>query len=153
MLNTPDLSTKYLPQPKPTPKAKKQPAPIKPGKKTVAWEDGRAQLKAIFKDNGIVECELKRAKICWRKNALTFAHIDKRRYLTDEEIKSAHSVCLLCTPCHQYVEQLPREEMKKILAACRREPMKWGSAVTISPTSSTIGAQEGSGGQLRTPGG
>ena len=39
------------------------------------------------------------------------------------------------------------------LAACRRELMKWGRAVTISLTSATIGAQEGFGGQLCTPGG
>src|SRR6266545_1272306 len=39
------------------------------------------------------------------------------------------------------------------LAACRRELIKWGKSVTIRPALSTIGAQEGFGGHLRTPGG
>jgi len=112
MLQTPDLSKEYHPQPKPLKKAKKPNKGLRPGKKTNEWDEARRELKKIFEVNEQTTCEL-RLTGCWKKNALTFAHIDKRQNLTPDEIMS---VCLLCTPCHEKVERMPRLEMRKILS-------------------------------------
>lgn len=80
-------------------------------KKTTKWNSIRAKLKKEFLKKEIVECEL-RWPGCWIDNALSFAHLDKRRYLTDEELTE---VVLLCVPCHQKVEYKTRPEMRSIL--------------------------------------
>lgn len=111
-MNTPDLSKEFHPVPKPEPKQKKMAKPLnKIGKKTKAWNDVRAELKPKFFAVGITSCEIKRPSICWRNNALTFAHPDKRIRVKPEHL---HIVILACTPCHQWVE--PRKDMPDIVA-------------------------------------
>lgn len=109
-MTTPDLSQEWHPQPK-TYKTKKPPKKLHAGAKTKSWEEARAELKKEFAKRGITSCEL-RYKNCWKDNALTFAHPDKRRYLSKEDLRV---VILICVVCHQSIEQLPREEMKKIV--------------------------------------
>lgn len=60
---------------------------------------------------GITECEL-RLEGCWRNNALSFAHLDKRKNLQGEELEE---VVLACVPCHQKVEYLGKGKMREIL--------------------------------------
>ena len=78
---------------------------IKPGKKTLAWNKTRAELKIEFEDMGITSCELQFPE-CTRDNFLGFAHTKKRRYVTDLK-----RVVLACTNCHQTVEYTPDMEM------------------------------------------
>lgn len=85
--------------------------PIRPGKKQKEWQNVRVQLKKAFTAAGITECELN-LEGCWKNNALSFAHIDKRRYLSKEDLKK---VVLACIPCHQVVEAMPRLEMREKL--------------------------------------
>ena len=82
------------------------------GPKTQTWIDARADLKIEFEhEYGITTCEL-RYENCWRDNALSFAHAEKRRKLTREDLKH---VILCCTICHDAIEFLPPEEMKRIV--------------------------------------
>src|SRR5438309_2215150 len=107
---TPDLSQSYNPVPK-VYKTKKPPKKLGAGQKTKSWEETREELKKEFAANGIKTCEA-HFKGCWKNNALSFAHADKRRFLSKEDLKS---VALLCSPCHAQLEVKPREEMKKII--------------------------------------
>lgn len=86
---------------------------IKPGKKTKAWNNARAKIKKQFMAWGITTCELK-LEGCWKDNALGFAHLDKRRYLTAEDLTK---VVLTCTPCHEQTEYIGRKEMRELLEA------------------------------------
>lgn len=82
------------------------------GPKTKAWSNTRVELKAEFEfQYGITTCEL-RYEGCWRDNALGFAHAAKRRKLTREDLKH---VILCCNPCHDQIEFLSPEEMKRIV--------------------------------------
>lgn len=110
MCSTPDLSGFAGSNPK-TFKAKKAKKGLGAGKKTDEWEQARKELKKVFEANETTSCELKLSG-CWDKNALTFAHIDKRRNLSPDEL---YAVVLACTPCHQKVEAMPHEEMRKML--------------------------------------
>ncbi len=111
---TPDLSKSFNPVPK-TYKAKKQPKPLKPGKKVVAWNMARENLKDIFREWGITTCEIQ-FNFCKKNDFLTFAHVDKRRNLTDEEVKSPEKVVLACQPCHEHVEyKMDRKEARELL--------------------------------------
>jgi len=92
-------------------KKKKEPHPIRPGKKITEWKDAREQLKETFVKWGITECEIKLDR-CWKNNALGFAHIDKRVNLRPDELLS---VVLACTPCHQTVEAMPHKKMRELL--------------------------------------
>lgn len=83
------------------------------GKKTMAWEKARANLKQQFKKMNITSCELA-FNGCLGDNYLGFAHKDKRRYLQPEEL---YEVCLACQKCHYYIERLPRPEMRAIIEA------------------------------------
>lgn len=104
-----DLSKEFHPVPKPS-KIVKMPKKINQiGKKTKEWNDVRDELKQKFYKGGIVECEL-RLPGCWKNNALSFAHIDKRRKLTKEDL---YKVVLACTPCHTEVEV--KKDMREIL--------------------------------------
>jgi len=104
---TPDLSTSYNPMPKPHKKVK-MPTPMKQvGKKTKTWVEVRDMLKAKFHHAGITECELKLNNICWKDNALGFAHSKKRRKLEEGDITM---VALLCQPCHMEIEYNPNME-------------------------------------------
>lgn len=112
MNTTPDLSKEFHPVPKPAPKQKKLPKPLnRMGKKTIAWKETREEIKPKFFAAGITSCEIKRPKICWGKNALTFAHPDKRKNIKPDEL---HIVVLACTPCHIWIE--PRKDMPEIIA-------------------------------------
>lgn len=108
---TPSLSSFNGAIPK-TYKAKKVKKPINPvGKKTQEWETARKELKKIFEKNGTTKCELQ-LEGCWKKKALGFAHKDKRRNLSVDDLMD---VALLCNPCHAIIEAKPREEMAKIV--------------------------------------
>lgn len=104
-----DLSKEFNPVPKPH-KGIKMPKKIKQaGKKTKEWSDVRGEIKKEFFKNKIVSYELK-YKGCWKDNALSFAHIDKRRKLTKEDL---YKVVLAYIPCHDIVEFDPK--MRNIL--------------------------------------
>jgi hypothetical protein len=109
---TPDLSSSFHPIPKPNAKVKSHSKRINPiGKKGKENIDANKQMHEMFKELGITSCEIK-LENCWRDNALGYAHLDKRRFLSKEDLITG---VLACVICHQKVEVLPREEMKKIL--------------------------------------
>lgn len=82
------------------------------GKKTKAWNDARAELKVEFEYvYGITTCEL-RYKNCANDDYLGFAHAAKRRKLTPDDLKH---VILACNFCHDELEVLLPEEMKRIV--------------------------------------
>ncbi len=84
---------------------------IEPGKKTLEWDEAREKLKEQFDDWGITSCELQ-MEGCWKRNGLSFAHIDKRKNLLPGELMS---VILACVPCHQKIEKLPSQKMRSII--------------------------------------
>lgn len=86
---------------------------IKAGKKTIIWSKYRAELKKEFEDKGIVTCEL-RLNGCQNNYMLSWSHGDKRRFLTDDELRNF--VTLACQNCHSMVERWPRSELRKITA-------------------------------------
>lgn len=91
---------------------KRRKAISKIGPKTEAWNDARAELKIEFETvYGVTTCELRYAG-CWFDNALGFAHAEKRRKLSREDLKH---VILACNPCHDILEVKPPEEMKRIV--------------------------------------
>jgi hypothetical protein len=110
MLETPDLTNSYHPVPK-VYKAKKEPKPIQPGKKTIAWDNTRAVLKERFKKHGVTTCEAGLGG-CWKNNALSFAHREKRNNLKPGELTA---VILVCIPCHSILEALPHKKMAKFI--------------------------------------
>jgi len=81
---------------------------LKKGKKTLEWEQIRKKLKVEFEKRDITSCELRLAG-CWINNALSFAHIDKRRFLSADQLRI---VVLACVPCHSLIEAWPREKMR-----------------------------------------
>lgn len=81
------------------------------GKKTKAWDSKRAELKIEFEAIGITTCEL-RYENCANDDFLGFAHAAKRRKLKSEDL--GH-VILACNPCHDKIEFLPPEQMKRIV--------------------------------------
>lgn len=113
---TPDLS-EFKGTFEKTFKAKKQPKPIKPGKKTKAWEADRNELKEIFKNNGVTKCEIKfKIPKCFKDNFLGFAHTRRRVTLTAEQIGDAHYNVLACQSCHNEVDfVMKKEKAEKIL--------------------------------------
>lgn len=82
---------------------------IKPGKKTLAWNKAREELKKEFQAMGITTCEIK-FDGCWRDNALSFAHTRKRRNVIDLK-----RVVLACIPCHDIVEKWGEAKMEIFL--------------------------------------
>ncbi|SRR5258708_32185312 len=110
-----NLSTEFHPVPRPLPKGKKVQHPIKPGKKTQNWDEGRADLKKKFQGWGITVCEIK-LEGCVKDNFLGFAHTERRQHLTPEDVKNPNKVVLACQPCHQTVDfEMGRKESKKLL--------------------------------------
>ena len=83
-------------------------SPLKPGKKTLEWERLRAKLKQGFQAAGITSCEFQYDG-CWHNNGLSFAHVDKRRFLKPHELTV---VALACVVCHPILERMPREQMR-----------------------------------------
>jgi hypothetical protein len=99
-------------QPKASWKRLRRRTQLKPlGKKGKEWKDAPDGLKLEFEAIGITSCELK-YEDCWTDNALGFAHAAKRRKLSREDLKH---VILICNPCHDRIEFLPPEEMKRIV--------------------------------------
>lgn len=81
------------------------------GKKTKAWEKARAELKIEHEGMGITTCEL-RYEGCAYDDFLGFAHAAKRRKLTKEDLRHA---IICCNFCHDQIEFLPPEQMKRIV--------------------------------------
>lgn len=84
---------------------------IKSGRKTIVWSKYRAELKKEFEEKGVVSCELQ-LDGCQNNYMLSWSHGDKRRFLTDDELR--HFVTLSCYNCHSTVEKWPRSELRKI---------------------------------------
>jgi len=81
------------------------------GKKGLAWEKVRRELKVKFQRAGITACEI-RGHGCWYDNGLGFAHAKKRRNLGPGELSV---VALACCVCHDRIEILPEQEMAEIV--------------------------------------
>jgi len=81
------------------------------GKKTKAWATARRWLKIQFDRAGVRTCQLRFAG-CWFDNALSFCHPAKRRHLREGELYVA---ALGCVPCHEQLEVMPPEDMRRIV--------------------------------------
>jgi len=90
---------------------------LKAGKRTREWQRVREQLKPRFEAAGITRCEF-RYQGCWRDNALSFAHMRKRRNLMPNELKV---VALACIPCHDKLELMPEPLMAQTVADVIRQ--------------------------------
>lgn len=114
----------FNPQPKPVKQKKKTRRYIKPGAKTNEWEAAKKVLKPAFEEAGITACEVGKylmqnpdyeAIMLQNRHRyfLTWAHGDKRNNLVGDELLTL--VVLSCVDCHNYIEKLPREEMRAIV--------------------------------------
>lgn len=125
----------FYPQPKPEKSKKKKRHYIKPGDKTLEWEAAKRILKPAFAEVGIGYCEIGRYLYQFPEYAermerhrhnffLTWAHGDKRNNLVGQELITL--VALSCVDCHNFIEAMPHEEMRKIvegaIAARRVQP-------------------------------
>lgn len=87
----------------------KRKTPIKKrGKRVLAWEKTRRALKVEFERAGIVTCEI-HLEGCARNFNLSFAHAEKRRFITTQE--QLEEVCLACVNCHNAIEKSSHEAM------------------------------------------
>ena len=82
---------------------------LKPGKRTLEWVRRRAKLKVRFQRAGITRCEVMYPG-CQGNYALSFAHIDKRRFLKGDELDMVVLACIF--NCHKKLEAMPRAVMK-----------------------------------------
>lgn len=82
------------------------------GKKTQEWNKAKRELKRAFESAGITACELHVSPAC-SQFFLTWAHGDKRRYLTKKELYTL--VALGCVNCHNVIEKWPREKMREFI--------------------------------------
>ena len=74
---------------------------MKKGKKTIAWEKARKELKQAYIKLGRTDCEV-RLEGCQGKWGLTFAHRYKR---TDPRCKhTVKCTVLACIGCHMKIE-------------------------------------------------
>jgi hypothetical protein len=114
----------FNPQPKPVSKKKKVKRTIKPGVKTNDWEAAKKLLKPAFEAVGITYCEIglylqdfpehaTKVEKHNHKFFLTWAHGDKRDNLEGAEIITLVALC--CVECHNYIERMPRLEMREIV--------------------------------------
>lgn len=114
----------FNPCPKPISKKKKTRHYIKPGVKTNDWEAAKKLLKVAFEEVGITYDEVgaylmqfpeHAAKVQHFKHKffLTWAHGDKRDNLEGAELITLVALC--CVECHNYIERMPRAEMRKII--------------------------------------
>lgn len=121
-LVTPDLSQEFNPRPKPPAKGKKLPHPIGSGKKVTAWEVARVSLIKLFTTWSITTCEIKLDGICIKDNFLGFAHTERRRKLSEADVKSPEKVVLACQPCHHVVDfVMDRTDAKLLLEKIIKE--------------------------------
>jgi hypothetical protein len=94
-------------------KIKKRKALKRIGSETRRWMEARKVLKDAYRTAGITSCELDIIHDCNSWQFLTWAHGDKRRNLTKEELYSL--VILCCVNGHQKIEKMPREDMRFII--------------------------------------
>lgn len=80
------------------------------GKRTREWERVRAKLKIRFERVGITRCEF-RYEGCSGGEALSFAHVDKRRFLKGIELEQVALACIF--NCHRRLEDMPRARMRE----------------------------------------
>jgi len=100
------------------------------GKRTRNWEQERARLKKKFEKWGITSCELRYPNVCWRDNALGFAHAKKRRFLKPEELGI---VILACSPCHDILESLPHDLMEvEVMQVIKQRQKKLKKDIDLS---------------------
>jgi len=83
------------------------------GRRTRQWEKIRRALKIRFERVGITRYEFNMDG-CWRDNGLSFAHADKRRFLSDDDLWVA---ALACASCHDKLERRPRATMRELVEA------------------------------------
>lgn len=118
ILETPDLSKEFYPQPKKY-KEKKEPKPLKKtGKRTEAWLVGQPKLKELFKEKGIVSCEIVLSG-CKGAYLWGFAHVQRRGRYDLIELTDPHHVVFACQACHSFVDdasKMPKEKAEKLLA-------------------------------------
>jgi len=90
------------------------------GKKAREWAAARRVLKAHLESIGVTRCEL-RLPGCSIDFAMSFAHAKLRRHLrADAAAGTAENLgtaALACAHCHQRVEQLKPETMKRLVMA------------------------------------
>ena len=115
-----DLSKEFYPMPKPNKQVKLPKVSLKPGKRTIAWNEERSVLKTEFEKMGIVTCELRYTN-CWKNTALGFAHPEKRRNMTFEDLPC---VILACNSCHDTLELYNRVRMRKVIETVIKERNK-----------------------------
>lgn len=114
MKTTPDLTSEYYPIPK-TFKGKKPIKRLGQGSRTRAWSNGVKDLKEVFAERNIFNCEIN-LEGCVRNNYLGFAHVMRRVNYTDEELADPHNVVLACQPCHNTVDnEIRKDESEKLL--------------------------------------
>lgn len=117
----------FNPQPKPVSKKKKVKHYIKPSVKTNDWETAKKLLKPAFDEVGLTYCEVglylnqfdkhrEKMESINHRFFMTWAHGDKRDNLEGAEIITLVAFC--CVGCHQYIEKMPRLEMRRIIEGC-----------------------------------
>lgn len=74
------------------------------GPETAAWESARRRLKCRFVSMGITSCEGMLTG-CFVNDGLGFAHLQKRRNLSPEDLGDPDKVGLLCNHCHWTYEK------------------------------------------------
>jgi hypothetical protein len=84
------------------------------------WPKLRAKLKVEFERVGLTRCEA-----CSGEFALSFAHAEKRRFITTPE--QQQEVALLCHDHHAILERLPHAKMAeqiRLIIANRETPVR-----------------------------
>lgn len=111
--------------PKPEKRQKKRKAIPRMGRKGLEWEACKKLLTPAFAEAGITSCEVGRfldeefpeyrELIANHRHRffLTYAHGDKRKQLVGNELLTL--VVLSCVDCHDFIEALPRAEMRGIV--------------------------------------
>ncbi len=122
MYETPDLSSSFHPQPKPSKRVKES--------RVKKWNKGRSKIKETFEENGVTNCEiypfvmrnrphlLKSYKFsdCKKNNFLGFAHTRLRVKLTEDEITDHRFVVLSDQSCHYIIDFImPKAEAEDLL--------------------------------------
>ena len=75
------------------------------GKKGLAWQSAREELKKEYDLAGITECEIK-SKVCFKNKSLGFVHRHKRIWYDEHPglLGSMNQTLLGCNPCHDVIE-------------------------------------------------
>ena len=95
---------------------------LRAGKRTKEWQRIRERIKPLFELVGITRCEF-RFEGCLGGIFLSFAHVDKRRFLKPGELERP---ALACQSCHNKLDLMPREKMRatveKVIAERAMQP-------------------------------